>query len=66
MYLCRISTFLALKKSRLAAMEMHGFFEVDTHVLNCTVNPRYNGEKAYATPPATAKNAPHCKTGQLM
>ena len=35
------------------------FKEVSTHVLNWTVKLRYNGEKAYATPPATAKNAPH-------
>jgi hypothetical protein len=30
-----------------------------THVLNCTVNPRYTGLIAYAAPPATAKKAPH-------
>lgn len=31
------------------------------YVLNCTVRPRYRGEMAYATPPATAKKAPHCQ-----
>jgi hypothetical protein len=35
---------------------------IQTYVLNCTVKPRYSGEKAYATPPATAKKAPHCHT----
>lgn len=37
---------------------------IQTYVLNCTVKPRYSGEKAYATPPATAKKAPHCHARQ--
>lgn len=35
-----------------------------TNVLNCTVRPRYNGDSVYATPPATAKKAPHCSQCQ--
>ena len=35
----------------------------DTYVLNCTVRPLYSGENAYATPPATAKKAPHYNRG---
>jgi hypothetical protein len=34
----------------------------EKYVLNCTVRPRYTGEKAYAVPPARAKKAPHYHT----